>query len=215
MYIKSMLREKKTSLLIIQKRRNNSIVIGVPHHAPADVEELPCPEHKDSDENAGFLGMYIAKKLKCHSVIACNYTMDANKHSGSDYAVQIAKWQPKVLVEIHGHSGKKAKYHIEISSGSKEENKKYSMPLAKKLSDKHLKDDLQKEMSICGDYGKIYFQAKDTATIRDKRWMSFHIELPPGIRIPKEGKKDKLSDLGKQFCDCLVEALKEMDLQTQ
>jgi hypothetical protein len=200
--------ESTSTSLLIEERRITDIVIGVPHHAPAGVEKLPCG--RVSDENAGFLGRYIAEKLDCCSIIACNYTMDVNKCSGRDYAVQIAKWQPKVLVEIHGHGGKKAKYHIEISSGSKEENKEYSMPLAKKLSDKHLKDDQQKEISICGDYGKIYFKAKDTATIRDGRWRAFHIELPPKLRIPGDDKRGKPPRLGYQFCDCLVEVLKEM-----
>ena len=75
-----MLESTEQSLLIIENRARYDIVVGVPHHAPAGVPNLPCPEHSDSDENTGFIGRYLAEKLNCCSVIACNSTIDPNKH---------------------------------------------------------------------------------------------------------------------------------------
>jgi hypothetical protein len=51
-----MLESTEQSLLITEKRDRSDIVVGVPHHAPAGTPTLPCPEHRDSDENAGFIG---------------------------------------------------------------------------------------------------------------------------------------------------------------
>lgn len=104
-----MLEATETSLLIIEERARHDIVVGVPHHAPAGVSQLPCPEHRPSDENAGFIGRHLAERLGCCSVIACNYTIDANKHLRSDYTMQIAAWRPTVLIEIHGHGKTKSK----------------------------------------------------------------------------------------------------------
>jgi hypothetical protein len=66
-----MLESTSTSILIIEERKFKDIIIGVPHHAPAGIDKLPCLEHEESDENAGFLGRYIAEKLNCCSIIAC------------------------------------------------------------------------------------------------------------------------------------------------
>ena len=107
-----MLEATDTSLLIIEKRGHTDIIVGVPHHAPAGVDQLPCPEHNKSDENTGFLGRYLAEILDACSIIACNYTVDVNKYFRTDYCMQIAKWDPKVLVEIHGHGSGKAKSDI-------------------------------------------------------------------------------------------------------
>jgi len=60
----SILKSASISALIIEERKFKDIVIGVPHHAPAGIEKLPCLEHPESDENAGYLGRYIAEKLK-------------------------------------------------------------------------------------------------------------------------------------------------------
>src|SRR5207249_2637287 len=92
------------------------------------------PDHLVSDENVGNLGRSLAKKLNCCSIIACNYPIDANKCLESDYSVQIAKWKPSVLVEIHGHAGRGSKSRVvEISCGSEERNE-LSVALAKKLT---------------------------------------------------------------------------------
>jgi hypothetical protein len=109
------------------------MVVAVPHHAPAGKDTLPCLEHQEADENAGFLGWDLAERLGCSCIIACNYPVDSNKYFRSDYAMQIAAWNPKVLVEIHGHNGKKARSNIEISSGGGE-NAGFAKALAGKLA---------------------------------------------------------------------------------
>lgn len=204
-----MLESTSTSILIIEERKFKDIIIGVPHHAPAGIEKLQCPDHEDSDENAGFLGRYIAEKLNCCSIIACNYTIDVNKYFRSDYSMQIAQWNPKFLIEVHGHGGTKAKADIEISSGSSS-NDIHSKKLADKLSVKFLEIRQLNGISICGEYDKIHFKAKDSATIRDGRWIPFHIELPAKLRKPTSGNTGKPANLAYMFCDCLIESLKEL-----
>jgi len=104
--------------LIIEERENTNVVIGVPHHAPAGVSELPCSSHTTSDENTGYLGKYIADKLDCCYIIACNYSIDVNKCLGTDYSIKLLKWAPKLFVEIHGHHRKRTRNDVEISCGS-------------------------------------------------------------------------------------------------
>ena len=97
-----MLECSTVSALIIEERKYSDIVIGVPHHAPMGIDKLKAKKKngklKEADENAGFLGRYIAEKLDCHSIIACNYTFDVNKYFRSDYTMQIAQWNPTYLV---------------------------------------------------------------------------------------------------------------------
>lgn len=204
-----MLESTSTSILIIEERKFKDIIIGVPHHAPAGVKKLPCPDHEASDENAGFLGRYIAEKLNCCSIIACNYVIDVNKYFRSDYSMQIAQWNPKLLVEIHGHGGTKVIAGIEISSGSSA-NDTHSKKLAAKLSGKLSGIQQLKHISICGEYDKIYFKAKDSVTINDGRWIPFHIELPAELRKPTNGITGKPANVAYIFCDCLIESLKEL-----
>ena len=206
-----MLESTSTSLLIIEERKSKDIVIGVPHHAPAGIDNLPCPEHRDSDENAGFLGRYVAEKLDCCSIIACNYRIDVNKYLRSDYTMQIAQWNPKVLVEIHGHSGKKAKNDIEISCGNSEKDK-HSKKLAEKLSNRFSQNHGFSDITVCGEFDKIYFKANDSITIKDGRWIPFHIELPAKLRKPTDGNTGKPSAFAYTFCDYLVESLREIVL---
>ena len=205
-----MLESTETSLLIIEVRKETRIVVGVPHHAPAGITKLPCPEHEDSDENAGFLGRYIAEKLQCCSIVACNYTTDVNKCNRSDYAIQIAKWKPTVLIEIHGHKGRnnngKAKFDIEISSGSSRGDC-YSNPLAKKLNEVFANSDL-KNLTIGGEFSAIHFKASNSVTITDERWIAYHIELPPDLRKPLNGSSGKPAPIGYKFCDALMPAVK-------
>jgi hypothetical protein len=203
-----MLESAEPSLLIVEERTRRDIVIGVPHHAPAGIPQLPCPTHKDADENAGFLGRYLAESLDCCSIIACNYRVDVNKYFRSDYTMQIAEWNPKVLVEIHGHGGKRAKYDVEISSGSAE-NDRFSVQMAQQLGGfKHLKS-----FSICGKYSEIYYKASDSVTISDGRWIAYHIELPSALRKPSDGRTGKPPKIGYAFCDALAEILKKMHEQ--
>jgi hypothetical protein len=209
MRVELILKSTEPSLLIIEERSRKDIVIGVPHHAPAGKTTLPCPEHEDSDENAGFLGRYLAEKIGCCSIIACNYTVDVNKFFRSDYTMQIAHWNPKVLVEIHGHGGEKAKSDIEISSGSSKEDR-FSRVLANKLMTVLSTSELLKTISICGEYDKLYFKASNTATISDGRWLAYHIELPPKLRKASRNTGGKPPQAGYHFCDALVNVLKEI-----
>mgnify|MGYP000110390960 CR=1 FL=1 len=206
MSVELMLGLSKPSFLIINERARKDFVIGVPHHAPAGTEKLPCPEHGVSDENAGFLGHCLADILDCCSVIACNYTIDVNKRLRSDYAVQIASWNPSVLVEIHGHGGNNAKYDIEISCGSKDRNEN-SKKLAESLSEEFKKKDELKYIRVCGDFHEIYFKASRTLTICDSRWLGFHIELPSSLRIPENSRIGKPNPAGYIFCSILADIL--------
>ncbi|MDF7820022.1 hypothetical protein P1X15_20545, partial [Runella sp. MFBS21] len=101
------LHEKNASILLIEQRENDEVVIGAPHHTLGGVKNMPCPEHTSGDENTGFVARQLAEQIKSSSVIACNYRVDPNKSLNTDYSTQIAKWEPKFLIEIHGHGAKK------------------------------------------------------------------------------------------------------------
>lgn len=203
------LESTEPSLLIIEARKRKDIVVGVPHHAPAGISRLPCAEHPDADENAGFIGRYVAEKLDCCSIIACNYTTDVNKFFRTDYTMQIAHWNPKVLIEIHGHGGVKAKTNIEISSGGSN-NDKFSKELAGKLSVSFGTSQNLKGITVCGEYSKIYFKASTAVTISDGRWISYHIELPPNLRKPSGNAGGKPPESGYEFSKFLIKAIQEI-----
>jgi hypothetical protein len=199
--------EQRSSKLVIKERANKRIVIAAPHHAPAGVAQLPCPEHPDADENTGYLAWYLAEALECCVVIACNATVDPNKSCGTDYALQIAEWQPKVLVEIHKHGGRRAKHDIEISSGTAG-NDKYSESLAARLETLFTAVPELTTFTVCGTFSKLYFKASGSATITDKRWIAYHIELPPKLR-KQPGSLGKPPRAGYRLCDALAKALQE------
>lgn len=207
-----MLESSGPSLLIIEERTSKDVVVGVPHHAPAGTPRLPCPEHKEADENAGFLGRYLAEVLDCCSIIACNYAIDVNKYFRSDYTMQIARWNPKALIEIHGHGGitsGKAKHHIEISSGSSD-NDRYSDKMATKLKSVLAGINVLKDLSICGKYSKLGLKAQKSVTITDGRWIAYHIELPPDLRKLSDGRGGKPPEIGYKFCDALAKVVREI-----
>lgn len=204
-----MLESTEPSLLIIEERKRKDIIVGVPHHAPAGTPTLPCREHEVADENAGFIGRNLAERLNCCSIIACNYTTDVNKYLRSDYTMQIARWNPQVLIEIHGHGGKSAKFDIEISSGSSE-NDKFSTVLAEKLLTIFAPIADLKKFSISGEYDKIYFKAKKAITITDGKWLPYHIELPAEIRKPENCKTGKPAKIGYKFCELLANVVQEI-----
>ena len=201
MKIDELLNNPKDSLLIVTDGEVKDIVIGVPHHSPLGVEKLRCKNDRNSDENAGFLGYLIAQGLNCNSIIACNYFIDANKSTGSDYLKRIDFWNPKILTEIHGHGGKSAKFDIEISSGSIEGNL-WSKEMANRLSKKISSIPCLNVYKISGDFNAINFKAKDTFSINTTKWVSFHIELPKSIR--------ESDSLYVPFCNSLVEVLNEI-----
>lgn len=204
----SMLESTEQSLLIIENRERFDIVVGVPHHAPAGVPYLPCPEHSDSDENTGFIGRHIAEQLNCCSIIACNSAIDPNKHLSSDYAMQIATWSPSVLIEIHGHGKVRSKYDVEISCGSIEQTG-YSEDLAATIN-RNLPEDADfANVSVCGRFVDLYFRATKTPTITDDRWLAYHIELSPRLRKPGNGQERRPTALAFRFADYLASALLE------
>ncbi len=148
-----MLECSTVSLLIIEEREDNGIVIGVPHHAPKGIEYLKCKNEKGNyrvaDENAGFLGRYVAEKINSHSIIANNYYFDVNKNLRTDYSIQIAKWKPKYLIEIHGHGNDC--YGVLISSGSK--NDEHTIALADLLNEKKKSINSLQDLEIIGKGG--------------------------------------------------------------
>lgn len=198
---------RKETILLTEERINKNIVIGAPHHAPGGIKNLPCKEHKDSDENAGIIAHRVAEKIKASSVIACNYHIDANKSLGTDYSLQITKWEPSYLIEIHGHSGKRTKPNnaIEISAGSQERND-LSLKFAIKLKEKFEKSRALYSVPVNGNFQEIYFQAKHTPTITSGRWKALHIELPLYIR--KEEKD--LPEIANEFINLLSETITEI-----
>jgi hypothetical protein len=203
-----MLESTEPSLLIIKTCLRSDIVVGVPHHAPAGVPFLPCPEHRDSDENAGFIGRHLAERLDCCSVIACNSTVDPNKHLHSDYTMQIAALSPSVLIEIHGHGKVRSPYDVEISCGSAEFTH-YSEALAADVNHRLAADTGFADVSVCGRFRDIYFRATRTLTITDERWLAYHIELSSRLRKPVAGLTGKPTQFAYRFCDHLAAALSE------
>ncbi len=194
------------ALLIVEERPRSDIVIGVPHHAPAGQPRLPCSEHSDSDENVGFLGRRLAQRIDCCSVIACNATIDPNKHLDSDYTRQIAAWRPRVLIEIHGHGKVRTPYDIEISCGSADDTvhaEQLAAYVRRRISAQAEFDDV----TICGRFSDIYFRATRTLTITDTRWLAYHIELSSRLRKPDSGLAGPPTDWAYRFCDHLAVAI--------
>jgi hypothetical protein len=184
MSTETILENSFNSILISEERERKDVVIAVPHHAPLGVAELPCKEHKDADENAGFLGYYTARLLNCHFVIACNYFIDPNKTRETDYFKILKHWKPKYVIEIHGHGSNSARYDIEISSG-KPDRSELSENLANRLKGEIAKTNYLKDYSISGEFSSIYFKATKSASISTDEWIPFHIELPKSIRSEK------------------------------
>ena len=192
------------SKFLIQTRYDRNIIVGVPHHAPVGVDKLPCGRY--SDENTGYLGQYLAEKLRCCSIIACNYTIDVNKSMDNEYVQQVLQWDPKVYVEIHGHKRKRSKNDIEITCGSLERNE-YSLTLAEKLQEKCRNDNELKWLKICGDFETIFFKARTAKTMQHNGWLGILLELPPELRYIKGQKGGQPPKIGYKFCDYLVESL--------
>jgi hypothetical protein len=184
MFIESLLDDPNNSHLLFTSGESKKIVIGVPHHAPLGISKLPCKDHPDADENTGFLGYYVSRLINCPSIIACNYFLDPNKDKETDYCKKILSMKPKLLIEIHGHGGHKAKFDIEISSGSLE-NDLWSKELAERLRASLSGIPALQGYTLSGDFNEIYFQAKNSFSITTKEWIAFHIELPISIRQSK------------------------------
>jgi hypothetical protein len=200
------------SILLIEERESNQIVVGAPHHAPAGIRRLPCKDHEPSDENTGYLARYLAEELQCSSIIACNYTIDANKCLKTDYAMQIAKWAPKLLVEIHAHSGTATPIpkDVEISCGAASKNE-LSMKLATQLAEALNKLPKLSGISVNGSFDAVpkRLRASQTPTINDPRWLGYHLEISPKLRIPRT-LTGKPPAIGYSFCESLAQVLADL-----
>ena len=171
------LADRDDSHLIKVKEANSDIVIGAPHHAPKGVTSLPCKNHPDSDENAGYLARYLADKLDASLIIAVNAKEDYNKNPDSEYIDFIREINPKIFIEIHGHGGRKAKKDIEISAGSKQKEN-WSVELSNLLTESFQNEEKLSNLSISGKWDEIYFKAGGTESIKAGDWIGLHIELP-------------------------------------
>jgi len=199
------LAEKEEYHLLVNIIPESQIVVGAPHHAPGGITKLPCPEHEDSDENTGVLAKILADRLKCSYVIACNPRIDPNKELTTEYSKAIVEAGCKYLIEIHGHGGKRVLPNgIEISSGAAK--KQESVKFARLLQQHFEKHDSLKSFTISGDFDKVYFKAKNTATINSDRWISYHIELPPNLRL---GIDKQLPSNYSDLIEALFAAIKE------
>jgi hypothetical protein len=201
------LRNKANSILLIEEREKKDIIIGAPHHALGGIKYLPCADHEDADENTGFIARQIAKALNISSLVACNYRIDPNKSLRTDYSMQIAEWKPKYLIEIHGHGAKSISKHlIEISSGNLNRNS-FSQKFSKILETKLTGHKKLKHFRVLGDFNHLYFKGTKSATITDDRWIPFHIELPPLLRLTSNNKLPKHSTY---FTNFLIETIEEV-----
>jgi hypothetical protein len=200
------LRYQAGSLLLAETREGNPIVVGVPHHGFHGFTKMLCD--RNADENAGYLGCYLAKKLNSSIIVANRYFYDPNKFETSDYFKFIESVMPDLVIEIHGHGARNALYDIEISSGPLEEE--YARIFAEKLQKKMQVSQSLMNYTISGDYHEIYFTAQYSYTVTDTRWHTLHIELPPSLR------KTQLSEYppakGFQLMDMIAEIIKDEDI---
>jgi hypothetical protein len=198
------------SILLIEQRERKDIVIGAPHHSAGGVKYLPCAEHRNADENTGFIARRIAEALKLSSVIACNYRIDSNKSLRTDYSMQIAQWNPEYLIEIHGHGVKHVSDDlIEISAGSLQRND-FSKLFAEILQDKISGNQGLKNYFASGNFSRLHFKGTKSATITDERWKSLQIELPRSLRLNPADNKLPLvaNDLIKYLIETIDEVCK-------
>ena len=201
MTIETILNDPVNSYLIFIPGRNPDVMIGVPHHAPLGVQQLPCESHPTSDENTGFIGYHLAQMLDCPCLIAGNYFIDPNKYKSSDYFKKIEEVAPKVLIEIHGHAGLSAHFDIEISSGSLEKSV-LSKKFAGKLSNAFSRHSMLRNYTISGDFVQIHFRATKSLTINTDQWTAFHIELPQELREDQRQYN--------QLCESLEKIVREL-----
>ena len=184
MTIQTILSDPQNTILLVTPGENTHLVVGVPHHAPLGVTTLPNSKHPVSDENAGFIGYHLSQLLGCPAVIACNYFLDPNKNLCTDYSKAIQRIAPRLLIEIHGHSTGHARYDIEITCGSKEDNI-LSMEVAFQLKRELSTIPSLQGFTLSGDFECIYYKATGSATITSDQWKAVHVELPYPIRKSK------------------------------
>jgi len=201
------LMNENLTILIVDLKKNSPITVGVPHHTPAGNPFMPTMDKRPGDENAGFIGRFLAEKLKASFVCACNYFLDPNKNLDTDYSQAIIRSKPKVLVEIHGHGSHNTDNDVEISCGSRKDEK-YAIGLMIELKNKLRGEDIPsglKNLKIEGRYDQIYFRATRAATIKKPAWIAYHIEIPQFLRVSPETMA--VPEEGKVFAKALGKAL--------
>jgi hypothetical protein len=192
--------DKLNPLLLTDIVSGSNIVIAVPHHAPRGISRMLCD--RNADENAGYLGCYLAQELKCSCIIASRYFFDPNKETGSDYFRFIENLNPELVIEVHGHGSQKARFDIEISSGP--HNPEFAKSFVEKLLAETSQVPELAHLTISGDYEEIYFTAQYSKTVTDERWNTLHIELPRSMRINHD------SNLPPQSGFLLMELIKKI-----
>lgn len=207
MYLYRLLQKTGVSYFLVQKGEQAGIVVSAIHHAPAGVSSLPSDRHKASDESIGYLALKIARKLKCSLIVASNYFLDINKpdpnirekKENTDYLTWLFHNKPQILVEIHGHNGKKSKADIEISSGKPRQT--HSIKFAEILRSRMKRSRFKRDYSVSGDYNKIYYKASEAVTVNSSEWLALHVELCPELR--------KDNSEANKIANCIVHSLKE------
>lgn len=208
MQLNKLLNESGISYFLVQSGEQTNLVVSAIHHAPAGIPNLPCERHKVSDESVGYLALKIARSLKSSLIIASNYFLDINKpdpnvkdrKENTDYMTWLSHNRPRILVEIHGHSGKYARADVEISSGK--HRQALSVNFAQKLKKYIKRHHFKRNYSISGDYDAIYYKASEAVTINTDDWLAFHIELCPELR--KDNKEVN------KIAKCISSTLKEI-----
>ncbi len=204
----------KLSLLIADIKTESTITIGIPHHTSGGIRFMSGSEQRVGDDNAGYIGKYIADKLGSSLVCACNYFLDPNKNIYSDYSIAIAQSRPNYLIEIHGHGKTKTRHDVEISCGSSaKEDAAIELKLALerliRSADQNCPENrCLSQLEIAAAFDKIHFKATKTATIQDSRWLAYHIELSPRLRV--NCQTNAVPKIGYAFADLLCSAISEV-----
>jgi len=198
------------TLLIVDLKKSSRVTVGVPHHTPGGRPFMPTPRRRPGDENAGFLGRFLAEEMQASFVCACNYFFDPNKSLENDYSRAIIRSDPRVLVEIHGHGYRNTENDVEISCGSKKEEV-FAVQLMDQLWTGLKADSIPaglKELKIEARFDRIYFRATRAATIKKPAWRAYHIEIPQFLRVAEDGFG--VPEEGKVFAKILGDTLKKI-----
>ncbi len=194
----------RTSVLTHGATRDGPVpvVVGAPHHAPAGVRRLKCDRR--SDQNTGLLAWRVAELARVPIVIVTNADADPNKSLDSEYSKAVASYGPRVLLEIHGHRSKKARFDVEVSAGCADRSEHLTNFVAAftrgMTSDPELKD-----LSVSGDFERIHFKATDTVTMRSPIWLGLHAEFPLSVR--KQRGHPSLPQMGERLATYIAAAL--------
>jgi hypothetical protein len=99
-------------------------------------------------------------------------------------------------------------FNVEISSGRKERT--ISKLFAEAIVGEAQFIDHLKDITISGDFDKIYFKATKSSTITNDSWTSLHLELPPELRLPRGCDSIRPSPRAYRFADCITTAIRKV-----